>query len=81
MINAVAGGNASQVWLPERQAETPALIEVRAQQGRQMAIAAHRAEQAQKVQLAVEAYANFYAARTDNSTAAVGHASRSYGEF
>ncbi len=81
MINAVAGGNTNLVRMPERQAEAPALIDVRAQQGRQMAIAAHKAEHAQKVQVAVEAYANFYAERTDNSTAAVGHANKSYGEF
>ena len=81
MINSVASGNINQLTIPGRGPEVPQLIDVRAEQGRKMAIATLRVEQAQKVQVAVEAYANFYAEKTDNPTAAVGQANQSYGEY
>lgn len=80
MVNAVSNGNVTQLRPPERELQLDPLTEKRAEQGRQLALAAVRAEHAQKVQVAVEAYANFYAQEA-TPTAVLGQAQQTYGEF
>ena len=57
------------------------LSDHRVEQGRQWAIAATQADQALKVQSAIEAYMNFEADQAIVPSATVAQAQQSYGEF
>ncbi len=81
MVSAVGNSNVVPLRAPEREPQLDPLTEKRAEQGRQLALAAMRADHAQKVQVAVEAYANFYAQDSSSPTAALGQAQQTYGEF
>ena len=81
MVGAVGNSNVVPFRAAERELQLDPLTEKRAEQGRQLALAAMRADHAQKVQVAVEAYANFYAQNTTSPTAALGQAQQNYGKF
>lgn len=81
MVSAVSNGNVTYLNAPSREPELDPLTEKRAEQGRQLALAAMRAEHAQKVQVAVETYANFYAEEAPGASAPLAQVQQTYGEF
>ncbi len=67
--------------VPAAAAPAGPLSDHRVEQGRQWALAATQADQAQKVQSAIEAYMNFEADQAVVPSATVAQAQQPYGEF